>query len=176
MNQKAELICVDSFPGIEPYHGLGQLQPEHLSSMAHRHQEVTHDQFMFASRVDHAFVMQDQKEFVDLAQSSDAPLPWIPAAIRRWMQEQPDAVTGLGRLEKLALEAIRADCRRPAEIFNQVAINDTPPQFWGDITLWAKINGLAKRDPPLVHIEGPSPWLPQWGGIEDLKGFRVFPL
>ena len=30
---KIELLCVDAFPGIEPFHGLGQLQPEQLGSL-----------------------------------------------------------------------------------------------------------------------------------------------
>jgi hypothetical protein len=54
-----------------------------------------------------------------------------------------------------------------------VADADTPPQFWGDITLWAKINALADRKPPLVRIEGPAPRLPQWENVADLKRYRI---
>ena len=54
-----------------------------------------------------------------------------------------------------------------------VAAADTPPQYWGDITLWAKINALADRRPPLVRIEGPAERLPQWKSPLDLKHFRV---
>jgi hypothetical protein len=76
-------------------------------------------------------------------------------------------------METLALKAIRSGFEKPWDIFNEVAAADTPPQYWGDITLWAKINGLADRNPPLVRIEGPIPRLPQWEGIADLKRFRV---
>ena len=171
--RKAKLICIDAFPGIEPFHGLGQLRPEQLASVYDRRQTVTDDQFRFAERVDKAFALQDKAVFVELSQRPDAPLPWIPSAVARWLQEQPDPVTGLGRLEQLALEAIRSGCRTPAEIFTCVSEKDTPPQFWGDITLWAKINALADRN--LVRIEGPAEKLPQWEGIEDLKSFRVCP-
>ena len=174
--RKVELICVDSFPGIEPYHGLGQLQPEQLAAIRQQHQKVTHDQYIFAARVDRAFSLQDQADFVALTQVFNAPLPWIPEAIQRWLQEQPDAITGLGHLETLALKALSDGCRMPVDIFNHVSKNDTPPQYWGDITLWAKINGLAEREPPLVRIDGPTEKLPQWGGIEEVKRFRIFPL
>ncbi|MEI6421473.1 MAG: hypothetical protein WCP55_04590, partial [Lentisphaerota bacterium] len=83
--------------------------------------------------------------------------------------------TGLGRIETLALSALHSGCRTPAEIFKHVSGNDTPPQFWGDTTLWAKINALADRKPPLVLIEGPDKHLPQWEGISDLKLFKVWP-
>ena len=145
-----ELLCVDAFPGIVPFHGLGQLQPDQLASLYGDRRPVTDSQFRFAVLVDKAFATQDSVLLTELSETIDAPLPWIPAAVTRWLQEQPDPVTGLGRLESLALAAIGAGCEMPNEIFAAVAAAETPPQFWGDTTLWAKINGLADRDPPLV--------------------------
>jgi hypothetical protein len=104
---------------------------------------------------------------------ADAPLPWIPAAVKRWLAEQPDSVTGLGQLEQLALDALRKGCETPWEIFAAVAEADTAPQFWGDITLWAKLNALADRTPPLVRIQGPAQRLPQWESNFDLKQFKI---
>jgi len=172
----AELICVDAFPGIVPYIGLGQLRPDQLASVYPQRQPVTTDQFCFAERVDRAFALQDISAFTKLSNCSDAPLPWIPAAVTRWLKEQPDQATGLGQLERLALDAIRAGCRTPAEIFAYVAAHDTPPQYWGDITLWAKINKLATRRPALVKIEGSTPLLPQWSCQGALDSFQVYPL
>jgi hypothetical protein len=39
--------------------------------------------------------------------------------------------------------------------------------------LWAKINALADRNPPLVRIEGPAERLPQWESTVDLNSFRI---
>jgi hypothetical protein len=174
--EKADLLCIDAFPGIEPYHGLGQLSPDQLASMVDRRQPLTSDQFLFAERVDRAFAHQDPVAFEELSKLIDAPLPWVAAAVLRWIVEQPDPVTGLSRLEQLALEAIRSGCETLAAIFSFVADRETPPQYWGDITLWAKINLLADRKSPLIRIEGPRPGLPQWEGIADLKLFRVYPI
>ena len=169
----AELLCVDRFPGIEPYNGLGQLQSSQMASVYDQRQQITEEQFQFAKIVDEAFANHDNQLFSELIEMADAPLPWIPAAVRRWLLEQPDPETGLGRLETLALEAINSGCQKPWEVFNHVAVADTPPQYWGDITLWAKINGLADRNPPQVQIEGPLPRLPQWEGTAELKSFRI---
>ncbi len=169
----AELLCVDKFPGIEPFHGLGQMQPAQLASVYGDRRSVTDTQFRFAVLVDRAFATRDMGLFTELSQMRDAPLPWIPAAIKRWLQEQPDPTTGLGKLESLALQAIRSGCATPGEIFAAVASVETPPQFWGDTTLWAKINTLAERVPPLVQIEGPADRLPQWESDVSLKNFRV---
>ncbi|MDD2469263.1 MAG: DUF1835 domain-containing protein [Desulfobulbus sp.] len=168
-----ELLCIDAFPGIVPFHGLGQMRPDQLASRYDHRQPVTDTQFLFAVQVDEAFATQEAGVLTELSQSTNAPLPWIPAAVTRWLQERPDPVTGLGRLEELALRSIRSGCETPGTIFTSVAAADTPPQFWGDITLWAKINGLAAREPPLVRINGPTDRLPQWESEVSLSDFTI---
>ncbi len=172
--RNVELLCVDAFPGIEPFHGLGQLSPEQLASLYDSRRPVSDEQFKFAALADKAFATCDIALLTDLSKTDTPSLPWIPAAAARLLAEQPDA-TGLGRLERLALEAIRAGCRTPDKIFKSVALAETPPQYWGDTTLWAKINGLADRVPPLVKIEGPGERLPQWAGQAPLADFSVHP-
>jgi hypothetical protein len=172
--ESAELICVDAFPGIEPFDGLGQLSPEQMASIYNRRLKVTKAQFVFAERVDRAFALQDRSELVDLAGLRDSPLPWVPAATARWLLEQPDQTTGLGQLEQLVLQAVRSGSKTPNEIFNYAKSHDLHPIYWGDTTLWAKINNLATRTPPLVRLEGPSPVLPQWNETETLKAFRIY--
>ena len=170
---KIELLCIDAFPGIEPFHGLGQLQPEQLGSLYPNRRPVSEGQFRFAAVVDKAFAIQETALLTGLSEMTGPPLPWVPAAAARWLQELPDPATGLGRLESLALAAVRSGCETPANIFTSVAAADTPPQFWGDTTLWAKINGLANRVPPLVRIEGPADRLPQWESPVSLNEFRI---
>ena len=171
--REAELLCVDAFPEIDPFHGLGQLRPDQLASLYDNRRLVSDSQFRFAVLVDKAFATQDSSLLTELSQTANAPLPWIPAAVTRWLQEQPDPATGLGRLESLALAAVHAGCDTPGKIFTSVAGADTPPQFWGDTMLWAKINALAQRIPPLVQIEGPTERLPQWESALPLKDFRI---
>jgi hypothetical protein len=171
--KRVELLCLDAFPGIEPFDGLGQLQPSQLASLYDQRRKVTEGQFRFAETVDQAFARRDLSQLTLLSNSSAAPLPWVPAAVARWLQEQPAPESGLGRLEQLVLSAIGSGCKTPGEIYSAVAANDTHPQYWGDITLWAKINGLADRKPPLVQIEGPGQRLPQWQTELDLNQFTI---
>lgn len=170
---EAELICVNSFPGVTPFNGLGQLLPYQLASLYSERRSVTAEQFEFAEIVDRAFAKQSMSLLAGLSQRTHAPLPFIPAAAKRWIDEQPDPRTGLGKLEYLALEAISNGCKKPGEIFLRVAEEDKAPQFWGDTILWQKINGLADRDPPLVCIEGPAERLPQWESPLKLKDFKI---
>ncbi len=173
--KNVELLCIDAFEGIEPFIGLGQLDSTQLASCWERRQPVLAEQFGYALLVDRAFGEQDLDLASELSKQRNAPLKWVPPVMERWLQEQPDAATGLGRLESMALEAIRGGCRKPWDIFNQVAAAESPPQFWGDTTLWLKINALADRRPSLVSIEGPRKRLPQWGSDIDLQEFAVRP-
>lgn len=170
---RVDLLCIDHFPGIDHFNGLGQLTSTQLASLYGRQIPVTDAQFDFARTVDQAFAHQDGKRFTQLARQTDAPLPWIPAAVKRWLAEQPDPTTGLGRLDRLVLDALRNGKQTPWEIFKAAAAADTPPQYWGDTTLWARINRLADRRPPLVRIHGPAERLPQWPSDLDLNQFTL---
>ena len=173
---KTTLLCVDAFPGIVPFNGLGQLTPEQLASLFSKREPITDELVHFAKRADNAFALQDANQLQEISAMLDAPLPHVPAAVIRWLMERPDPKTGLGRLETLAMAAIQNGSHTPGEIFRNVAKADGPPQYWGDITLWAKINNLADRTPPLVKIEGPSPRLPLWNAGPELKEFKVVSL
>ena len=170
---QAELICIGSFDGIVPFNGLGQLKPHQLASLYEKSRPVTAAQFEYAAVVDRAFADRDLVLLGELSQDADAPLAFMPGAVNRWLQEQPDPETGVGRLESLVLRALFEGCHTPGEIFSRVAAGDESPQFWGDTILWQKINGLADRKPPLVIIEGPAARLPQWHSELKLRDFSI---
>jgi hypothetical protein len=168
-----ELVEVASYPGIIPFHGLGQLNPAQLMSCYEHRQPVTSAQLDFAERVDGAFAEHDVPIWRELAAMSSAPLIHVPAAMARRLLEEPDAQTGLGRLESLALAAVQAGCHDPIRIFRAVSEADAAPQYWGDNTLWAVLNRLAERQPPLLRISGPTPHLPQWESPYSLTQFFI---
>ena len=168
-----EIVCVADFPGIKPFNGLGQLNCEELLSFYNIRKRVNQEQLEFAGRVDVAFARQDIRSLQDISKMEDAPLPWVPKAAKRWVEEQPDDETGLKKLETLVLEALHNGLQEPIAIFHHVSAADSSPQYWGDITLWAAINNLADRHPPLVQIEGPDSRLPQWLPDKKIKQFRI---
>lgn len=171
--RSVELLCIDAFPGIEPYNGLGQLSSEQLASCYRDRRRVDEETHRFAAEVEAAFAARDTARMTALVQRRASPLPGVPAAAARWLLERPDPATGLGRLEQLALDAICGGADTPAAVFAAVAARDITPQFWGDTTLWQKINALAARTPPLVRVDGPTPRLPQWDCGDRMAAYRL---
>jgi hypothetical protein len=168
ITSNVELLCIDSFPGVEPYDGLGQLTIEQLASAYVQRKTVTAEQFAYAIEIDKAFALCDKIALTKISNQSNAPLPCVPAATSRWLKEIPES--GLGRLEQLALDAVKSGCVTPAEIYKHASTNDTHPQFWGDTTMWGKINSLADRQ--LINIEGPTTKLPVWE-CENIEDYRI---
>ena len=77
-----ELICVDAFPGIEPFHGIGQLSPDQLASLQGRNLPVTEIQFLFAVRVDRAFAIHDSKALVELSKNNGCAIALDSSGLR----------------------------------------------------------------------------------------------
>lgn len=172
-NTIIKLICPAHFEGIEPFNGLGQLNPEQLLLLLDTASDVTDEQFEYSIEVEKAFSSQDLNAFEKLASEVNPAIPGMPIAFRRWLQEQPDAETGLGWLEKTALEAVKQGKTKPGEIFRYVAEADEPPQYWGDTTLWKKINSLADRKPPLLKVVGPEARMPEWLSKYPLSEYQI---
>ncbi|MEH6651728.1 MAG: DUF1835 domain-containing protein [Motiliproteus sp.] len=171
--ERTELLCIARFSRIEPFDGLGQLSPQQLASCYPQRQSISTAQREYGRQIDSAFADADSVRLQQLANNPQPPLPLLPAAIDRWQQEQPDPKTGFGKLHCLALEAIRQGADSPTKLFHAVASSDTHPQYWGDLTLWHKVNELAEQQPALIKISGPADRLPLTASPAELKSFQL---
>jgi hypothetical protein len=157
---KCKLICVSEFEDIKPFNGLGQLDADQMKSLYPLRKQLNQDQIYFSRLVDMAFANQDVDLFEKIINYKNPPLKYFDRAVQRWLEEKPTGDLSVGKLERLILDALDNGCGQPGEIFGYVAQHDSTPQYWGDITLWQKINGLSDRG--LVEIKGPAAKLPQW--------------
>ena len=93
------LICIGEFPGFQPFHGLGQLDADELTSLLGTRERVTAEQISLGRRAWRAFTASDPTDLDVLAHSTHGPLPFLPGALRRFIEDTR-------RLE--------ADCRVPS--------------------------------------------------------------
>ena len=94
------LICIGSFPGRDRFKGLGELRPEELVSLLGGRQRVTGAQYSLAEDAWAAFRSATPEALDRLRQQYTAALPYLAAALQRFLQEYPWTVDGLSRSER----------------------------------------------------------------------------
>jgi len=136
------LICIDHFPGVEPFYGLGQLTAGQMATLAGSEQPVTEDQLTLGQRGWRAFTSDAPLSLQAFLQSDLSALPFLNAALERHLEEFPDSRNGLSRHERQILEMVGSGITRPARLFAAHQLLESAP-YLGDWGFWNYIEGLT---------------------------------
>lgn len=98
------LICIGSFPGRPAFKGLGELTPGELASLVETRRPVSEAQYALAARAWSAFRSADPTDLDRLWRGDLQALPFLSAALRRFLEEYPWTRDGLSRSERRLLE------------------------------------------------------------------------
>ena len=188
---RVSLICIDRFPGIEPFHGLGQLHPRQLASLFGSQQEISGTQIALGRRAWSAFTGNDPMEMQRLIDGDTSALPFLEGALRRLLEEYPALGTGLPRTERHALESLREGPHSKTGLFRAVQRREDRV-FMGDTTFWIRLEAMARGRWPLIALnddvtitdagrrvlDGALDWvdmggIDRWIGGVQLAGTRV---
>ena len=102
------LVCVGSFPGHPRFKGLGELTPDELASLLETRQRVSEAQYSLAKLAWQAFREPTPEALDNLRQQRDTTaLPFLTAAVARFLQEYPWTTDGLSRTERRLLQSAR---------------------------------------------------------------------
>lgn len=148
----AQLIAIDSFPGVVPFHGLGQLTTAQLATLWPQRRTVTPAQRALASRAWKAFTAADPGAVRRLIESDLTALPFLRSALERLLEEHPAPPTGLPRTERQFLAAVAAGHQRSDDIFRASQAMERAP-FLGDTTAQKRLAGLVNARNPLLTQE-----------------------
>jgi hypothetical protein len=157
--ENVSLICIDRFPGVEPFYGLGQLTAAQLATLADTRRPVTGDQYALASHAWTAFRSSDPRELLQVAQLATTAerarnaLPFLGAALMRFFAEYPSKAHGLSRTEELALRALADGPTAAGALFGAAQSHETRP-FMGDWSFYDILRRLASARTPLVTVDG----------------------
>ena len=149
---RLSLICIGEFPGFEPFHGLGQLDPDQLTSLLSTRQPVTGGQLALGSQAWRAFTAPDPTELDVIAQGEVDELPFVGGALRRFVEEYPARGTGLPRTERAVLDLLAEGPMTPAQVFVAEQTREERV-FMGDTTFWDRVCELAAGPTPLVLLD-----------------------
>jgi hypothetical protein len=149
---RLSLICIGEFPGVQPFHGLGQLSAPQLRSLIGTRQPVTIEQTMLGRRAWAAFVGDDPTQIEQLLAEDTSALPFLAGALRRHLEEFPDTKTGLPRTERQILDLLaQAQAQAggaatapmtPAALF-RASQQLEERVYMGDWSFWLRVRALA---------------------------------
>jgi hypothetical protein len=145
----ARLISIDAFPGVQPFHGLGQLSPAQLASLWPQRRPVTTAHTAVATRAWKAFCAVDPLALRKLVETDLSPLPFLRAALHRHLEEFPSPSDGLGRTDRQILRAVAAGHDRFDQIFRENQAMETAP-YMGDAAFQLHLDALMHGPQPLL--------------------------
>ncbi len=158
---RLSLICVGAFPGVDPFHGLGQLTSAQLASLFPTRHAITPAELTLGRDAWAVFRSPDPTAILGLLAGDTSDLPFLAGALRRHLEEFPSVNDGLSRTERQLLEAVAAGVRTPVDIFLAHQTKEEHP-FMGDTTLWSHLHGLSQGRQPLITLDGGGPFALPW--------------
>lgn len=143
------LICINSFPGIANFVGLGQLDPGQLRSLYGTRRPLTEREFKLGSEAWKAYCSPDPKDLEEFLQQDTSALPFLKAALLRHLEQFPELQSGLSRTQRQILEVVASGVHKPFEIFRAAQDKEESP-FMGDTSFWLHLFSLCAGKKPLL--------------------------
>jgi hypothetical protein len=146
------LICIGSFPGRPRFKGLGELSPAELASLLDTRQPLGGAQYDLARRAWQAFREPAPLALDELRRADTPALPYLGAAITRFLQEYPWTRDGLSRSERRLLELARGEGMLLRMAFPKM--HDGEDTYYiTDSSLADLAAGLSRTVPPLLSFD-----------------------
>ncbi|MCD1260767.1 DUF1835 domain-containing protein [Paenibacillus athensensis] len=170
------MVCLDSFPGVEPFFGLGQLTPEQTASLHGTWTPVEDEQLRLGSRIWAAYASSDPAALERLFKKDDlSALPFIYKALQMHMERFPSVFNGLSGLQHLVLQML-AEQGGQGEVLSlfRSVCERAAAYGLGDLQFWALIDELRLCRVPLIELHGGS-GLPKFGSVPppDFSTWRL---
>jgi hypothetical protein len=148
-SKPVSLVCVGSFPGHPAFKGLGELSPDELAPLLETRQRVGEAQYSLAERAWEAFRQPTPEALDRLRHADTAAMPYLSAAITRFLQEFPWTADGLSRTERRLLRLAY-----PGSISLSVAFprmhQGEDAYYVTDLSLMSLAEALSRTLPPLL--------------------------
>jgi hypothetical protein len=150
-----DIICIDRFPGVGRFKGLGQLNAVQLRSLWSRRSPVAPGQLSLGVRVWKALRQPSPMPLHALTRGRTPALPMMSTALIRHLRELPWVRDGLSLTERLTLQALDRETLPLGQLFMRTEEAEPLP-YLGDMMFFAIVRSLADAPNPAVEIEPPA--------------------
>lgn len=154
---KLTLICIDNYPGISPFRGLGQLAPPQIAGLVEQRVPVDAAMIDLATRVWSAFRKSQPTDLSDVLSSDLTALPFLAPVLLRHLQEFPSSDSGLTRTEQQLLEIVAEGPVGPGQTFRE----NMAREDWlhmGDWQVFDRMARLMDAACPLIRSTDGTPF------------------
>ena len=148
---KLSLVCIGEFPGIEYFHGLGQLNETELASLFPQRREVSPSQLELGSKAWRAYSSPNPADLLSLMDSDLSAMPFLERAFIKHLQRFPSTENGLGRVGNVGLGLIARGYQRFRSLFPAFISRESEYGF-GDAQLYLELKQLSKAPAPLLTL------------------------
>ena len=149
----ATLINVGSFPGREPFKGLGELDAGDIAALFPTRALVTPGQTALATRAWRAYRSADPRAIETLLAEDTSPLPFLAPALLRHLEEFPSESDGLSRTERRLMRLVLDEPAQLDAVLAKMHEGETA-YYVADSWLFDRASDLAGVEPPLVELNG----------------------
>jgi hypothetical protein len=149
---KLTLVCIGEFPGIELFHGLGQLNEEQLASLFPQRQSVTETQLQLGSKAWASYSSSNPKDVEALLAADLSSLHFLKGALAKHLRRFPSTENGLGRIGNVGLELIARGFGNFRSLF-PAFVRREPEYGFGDAQLYLELKRLANARIPLLNLK-----------------------
>ncbi|WP_426450580.1 DUF1835 domain-containing protein [Paenibacillus sp. S-38] len=171
---RLSLLCIDSYPGVDPFRGLGPLSPEQIIPLMGTWKEVTREQLELAAQAWRVYAGDDPMKLAQFIGGATGELPFLKRALDCHRKRLPSVHNGLSAVEESALAWIHSGIDEPKALFSKIS-DQWLDYGLGDVQFWNVLKKMTKCQEPLILIRGGD--LPGYGpeaaGPSSLDGIRI---
>ena len=166
------------------FNGLGELTGEQLARLLPARVPITARHFELGRAAWRAVRATDPGSLLEIARGVDAALPFLGAALHRFLEEYPSPRNGLSRTEQQLLVAAALGARQRQALYLQTQSFESCP--WGDASVFLRLKGLAAGPNPALTpvsadefalndhgkrlLAGDDDWVRSSGGLDRWIG------
>ncbi|PTW62986.1 uncharacterized protein DUF1835 [Breoghania corrubedonensis] len=158
-----EIVSLDRFPGIEKFHGIGQLSPAALRHMYNTRQPVSDAAYSLALRTWRALLADTALPLAAIAAEETPALPFLSGAVRRYLAEFPGDRDGLSFTQRQCLDLLGGGALPWGQVFTRFMRERDPLPFHGDLMFLGMMLQLAQADDPALTFDETTRFNDDWG-------------
>ncbi|OCT13203.1 hypothetical protein A8709_20900 [Paenibacillus pectinilyticus] len=170
---RLSLLCINHFPGVEPFYGLGQLSAEQTHRLHGKWIPVTEEQLRLAHNVWTAYSASEPLPMAALIEEDLSALPFLKKALEAHTARFPSMQNGLSAIQQLMLELLEDEEVSILSLFQKVSEHASVYGL-GDLQFWGLLEGLWHCEKPVIQVLG-GDRLPKYSEVwpPQFENYRV---